>query len=239
MSINTDHAVHGLHLNLEQTHKITSKLLSNRSKWKRMNSPRHCLSSKILIWSNKRHSVVLDDQWTAKKEWRIIPLNEFLNGPEFGLWPEVLKMYQHKCCMSSYIPDLFVLFLAWERTPQSFTFSRELIALSLFVVFWLLNFHSNGCHKGWVSSLTYKPFHDLSLTRCIKGLNLARIAFKVNQNVFYLVFYCMLMVLLWYIYQHIFQKKKKRVVFVIFNLSFLQKQLSTTPFPQMSLMTSG
>ncbi len=151
MSINTDHAVHGLHLNLEQTHKITSKLLSNRSKWKHMNSPRHCLSSKILIWSNKRHSVVLDDQWTAKKEWRIIPLNEFLNGPEFGLWPEVLKMYQHKCCMSSYIPDLFVLFLAWERTPQSFTFSRELIALSLFVVFWLLNFHSNGCHKGsWV-----------------------------------------------------------------------------------------
>ncbi len=77
MSINTDHAVHGLHLNLEQTHKITSKLLSNRSKWKHMNSPRHCLSSKIFIWSNKRHSVVLDDQWTAKKEWRIIPSTSF------------------------------------------------------------------------------------------------------------------------------------------------------------------
>lgn len=95
------------------------------------------------------------ERW-KKEEWRKTSLKVLLNKSLYGLWPDVLKLYQHTCSLSSYIPDLVFLFLAWERTPQSSTFSWEPTALSLLLVFWLLSYHRNGCLKGgWVSSLTF------------------------------------------------------------------------------------
>lgn len=107
------------------------------------------------------------------------------------------------CSLSGLRTDTSVIYL-FKGTHSSFIVTG--ILASQFPLKWM--------SYGWVSSLTYKPFQDLSLTRCIKGLNLARIAFQVNQNVFYLVFYCMLMVFEHghaQICQHM--KKKKKGVF--------------------------